>query len=712
MGSKKFDFKQWATLLLWVAVCVSFSSGSLTSNLFAAGTGEYKYLVPLKLPNQVYPASDFADELIICGLHDETQVEFDRENDGITDWTFHLDRGDIFNFGIYSGGIIGPMDFPEGAALTSDKPILIRYHHANNDYGLYDDIISSYVLLPTSMWGKEFYVPLMGLGMKVIACNDGTVVDVDVNHDGSADITRTLNAGQVTLITGIPAGSHITANQPVFPVVYHYNSSNKDDFWTYEVLPMELQGKEYYAAEPGYSYTRMIIVCTENSSEVKVDTDANGSFDLVLNGNRGQVLDVYGFSAGAHVSCESPLSVVLKNDRWVRDPWIGVYRHFSWAYSLFPIDYGKIDLFKEYFLGTVPFSPNRVRVTSLIDGNTISVDVNDDGVVDLSNMLSKQQSWEFNAPEKTYISSTQPCLMMSFNNASAYDPETTDGHLHYPLLQDFYVLNRAPVAICKDIEVFVDSACQAFIAPEDIDSGSYDPDDDPLLISIDNAGPFSPGEYAVQLTVEDGRGESDSCLSVVTVIDALPPVPDMEVLPEVAGQCSAQITSIPTAVDNCAGLVEGTTGDPLLYTEQGTYVVTWTYNDGNGNTASQTQTVTVDDTTAPVIQSLSASPNELWPPNHKMVPVTVNIEVSDNCGNSVTSRITDVSGNEPVNGLGDGDTSPDWEITGDLTLNLRAERSGTGNGRVYLITVECSDEYGNSTTGTVTVTVPKSKKNT
>lgn len=710
MKPKKFESKRWATLLLWVAVCVYLSSGTLTSNLFAAGPGEYKYLVPLKLPNKIYPASDFDDRLAIYGFHDDTQVEFDRENDGIIEVTFHLDRGDIFYFGKSNHGIIGPMDFPEGAALTSDKPILVRYRHSNNDYGLYDDLMSSYVLLPTSMWGKEFFVPLMGLGMKVIACNDGTVVDVDVDHDGSPDITRTLNAGQVTLLTGIPAGSHIIANQPVFPVVYNYNSSNKDDFWTYEMLPLELQGKEFYAAERGYSYTRMLIVCTANDSEVKVDTDANGGFDLVLNGNRGQVLEVYDFSVGAHVSGDSPLSVVLKNDRWVRDPWKSVYRHFSWAYSLFPIDYGKINLFKEFFLGTVPHPPNRVSLVSLADGNTISVDVNDDGVVDMTNTLNKQQSWVFNAHEKTYISSTQPSLMMSFNNISGFEPETTDGHLHYPLLQDFYVLNRAPVALCKDVEIFVDSSCQALITPGDIDNGSYDPDDDPLFISIDNAGPFSPGEYTVQLTVEDDRGESDSCLAEVTIIDIQPPLPDMEVLPEVTGQCSAQITSIPTATDNCAGLIEGTTTDPLFYTEQGTYIVTWTYNDGNSNTASQMQTVIVDDTTAPVIQSLAAAPNELWPPNHKMVSVTINVVVSDNCGVGVTSKITDVSSNEPENGLGDGDSAPDWEITGNLTLNLRAERSGKGIGRVYVITVECSDEHGNRSTGTVTVKVPFSKK--
>jgi len=115
------------------------------------------------------------------------------------------------------------------------------------------------------------------------------------------------------------------------------------------------------------------------------------------------------------------------------------------------------------------------------------------------------------------------------------------------------------------------------------------------------------------------------------------------------------------------------------------------------------------DNQPPIIENLSADPDVLWPPNHKMVAVTLSVSVSDNCGGTPTCQILTVTGNEPVNGPGDGNTDPDWEITGDLTLNLRAERSGTGSGRVYTITVICTDAYGNSSTETVSVTVPHNK---
>jgi hypothetical protein len=69
-----------------------------------------------------------------------------------------------------------------------------------------------------------------------------------------------------------------------------------------------------------------------------------------------------------------------------------------------------------------------------------------------------------------------------------------------------------------------------------------------------------------------------------------------------------------------------------------------------------------------------------------------------------------VSSNEPMNGLGDGDIALDWVISGDRTLNLRAERSGTGSGRIYTITVACTDTSGNSTSSATTVTVPHEQK--
>ena len=112
------------------------------------------------------------------------------------------------------------------------------------------------------------------------------------------------------------------------------------------------------------------------------------------------------------------------------------------------------------------------------------------------------------------------------------------------------------------------------------------------------------------------------------------------------------------------------------------------------------------DAVPPVFESASASPDVLWPANHKMVPVTVTASVADVGDPSPITRIVSVTSNEAPNGSGDGHTDTDWQITGPLTVDLRAERSGTGSGRVYTITVESRDHSGNASIKTVTVAVP------
>jgi hypothetical protein len=112
------------------------------------------------------------------------------------------------------------------------------------------------------------------------------------------------------------------------------------------------------------------------------------------------------------------------------------------------------------------------------------------------------------------------------------------------------------------------------------------------------------------------------------------------------------------------------------------------------------------DTTPPTLGSTSASPTVLWPPNHQWVNVTVNYTASDACGPVGTTL--SISSNEPVNGQGDGDTAPDWQIVDAHHVLLRAERSGSGSGRVYTITITATDSAGLSASRQVTVGVPKS----
>jgi len=117
----------------------------------------------------------------------------------------------------------------------------------------------------------------------------------------------------------------------------------------------------------------------------------------------------------------------------------------------------------------------------------------------------------------------------------------------------------------------------------------------------------------------------------------------------------------------------------------------------------------------PVFESLTANPNILWPPNHKMIPITVNWVVLDDSGLEPTVELKNITMNEGEetdtfdpsfdDTLGDGHTTDDIQIIDDV-IYLRAERGGTGIGRVYTLTYKATDLDENVGTATVTVTVP------
>ena len=136
----------------------------------------------------------------------------------------------------------------------------------------------------------------------------------------------------------------------------------------------------------------------------------------------------------------------------------------------------------------------------------------------------------------------------------------------------------------------------------------------------------------------------------------------------------------------------------------GTTKVTCTAVDARGNRASGSFDVTVSDTSSPTIRRATPTAATLWPPNHAMTPITIQVSVSDTVDPAPSCYITRVSGN-------DGATADDWQITSPLTLNLRAERLGPGKGRTYTIGVQCADASGNVSLPTsTTVFVPHDQR--
>lgn len=154
----------------------------------------------------------------------------------------------------------------------------------------------------------------------------------------------------------------------------------------------------------------------------------------------------------------------------------------------------------------------------------------------------------------------------------------------------------APVPNVASLPSRTDSCAVTLVAPTATDACAGQ-------ITATTANPTTytaEGTYTVTWNYNDGRGNTSSQTQSVTISDVTAPVPNIANLPTVTGQCSATVTTPPTATDACAGQITGTTVNPLTYNTDGTYTITWSYNDGRGNTSTQTQTVIVDDTVAPV----------------------------------------------------------------------------------------------------------------
>jgi hypothetical protein len=135
--------------------------------------------------------------------------------------------------------------------------------------------------------------------------------------------------------------------------------------------------------------------------------------------------------------------------------------------------------------------------------------------------------------------------------------------------------------------------------------------------------------------------------------------------------------------------------------------VTVSGRDDCNELGSFTATAEVIDDTPPEI-TVTLNRTYLWPPNHKLATITATVNVTDNCGGG-SYVLTSITSDEPEDDKGDGHTAPDIVGadygTADTEFQLRSERQGGGDGRVYTITYTAGDACDNTTPGVATVRV-------
>jgi sugar lactone lactonase YvrE len=227
------------------------------------------------------------------------------------------------------------------------------------------------------------------------------------------------------------------------------------------------------------------------------------------------------------------------------------------------------------------------------------------------------------------------------------------------------------------------------------------------------------GSHTVTLRVTDASGEFDAAVVPVSVVDTTAPVltcSEASIL-ECTSPAGAPATVTASATDACSPVVEisnsrnGSTGDASGVYALGTSPVTFTATDASGNSATCATGVTVRDMVPPVL-AVSASQTKLWPPNHRLVPVTLAWQVTDLCSASPSPVLVSATSNELDDAPGDGDGFTTGDISGadlgtaDTLVSVRAERLETGSGRTYDLRYESADAAGNVSAVSVLVHVP------
>lgn len=208
---------------------------------------------------------------------------------------------------------------------------------------------------------------------------------------------------------------------------------------------------------------------------------------------------------------------------------------------------------------------------------------------------------------------------------SAFDAFTGDvGVLYeFEIHFDFHYNDILPV-------VYAD--CSTITAPTANDNcdGSI------TATTTDPTSYTTEGTYVINWTYTDAAGNSFTQTQEVIVNDNTAPVADLSSLPDVIDTCSVTVSTPPTATDDCGGVINGTTTDSVTYYTAGTYTITWTYDDGNGNITTQSQNLVVVDDVPPV-PSTTILPNVV---GNCVVTVSTTPTATDNCSGEVITGTT------------------------------------------------------------------------
>jgi hypothetical protein len=284
-------------------------------------------------------------------------------------------------------------------------------------------------------------------------------------------------------------------------------------------------------------------------------------------------------------------------------------------------------------------------------------------------------------------------------------------------------VNDAPVATDQAVATDEDTPLPVTLAGTDVDH-------DPLTYAVVTPpahGTFDGTTYrpadnyngpdSFTFKASDGTADSNPATVSITVnpVNDAPVATDQTIATDEDTPLAIRLTATepdgdPLTFAVVAPPAHGTlsgSGADLTYTPGADYngsdAFTFKVNDSHSDSNVATVAITVRPVNdAPACAAAVVDPATLWSPHHAMVPLAIT-GVTDVEGDPITIAAVSVWQDEPDDAEGDGSTSPDATLS---PLQVRAERSGQHDGRVYHIGFRATDGHGGACTGQVLVCVP------
>lgn len=233
--------------------------------------------------------------------------------------------------------------------------------------------------------------------------------------------------------------------------------------------------------------------------------------------------------------------------------------------------------------------------------------------------------------------------------------------------------------------------------------------------SLSGLAPGSPPAAIVISTEGLGRSVTGTCTDIAgnsssatlsnINIDKTPPtiMGSRAPLPNANGWNNTDVTVNFVCSDSLSGIDTCGPQNQVVSSEGVNQFRSGTAVDLAGNSATATVGgINIDKT--PPTMNCSANPSVLWPPNHKLINVSASVLVSDSLSGPAGFGLLSLTSNEPDSGMSD---IQGWLLGKPSTSGqLRAERLGTGRGRVYTFMYQGMDQAGNSAACTPAVVVP------